>query len=124
MNAFSIVVSTSLANHIKSHTYSLPTNPVCGVPLVVASDSDCYKLSQSGWSSITVNEEICNSISRLTIPNNECLQYIYVQAESLEEIRSLSLSNLPELILIITENRSFHETRSLILSSIFYLKIN
>ena len=119
MNAFFIVVSTSLANHIKSHTYSLPTNPVCGIPLVVASDSDCYKLSQSGWSSITVNNELCNSMSSLTISNNECLQYIYVQQSSLYKIQSLSLSNLPELVFIITEGSDFHNTYSLTLSSIF-----
>ena len=119
MNAFSIIVSTSLANQIKSHTYSLPTNPVCGVPLVVASDSDCYKLSQSGWSSITVYEGLCNSMSSLTILNNECLQYIYVQAKSRKNIRSLSLKSLPKLVLIITESLSFHKTTSLTLSSIF-----
>ena len=119
MNAFSIIVSTSLANHIKSHTYSLPTNPVCGIPLVVASDSDCYKLSQSGWSSITVNDGLCWSMSSLTISNNECLQYIYIQSNSLQKIGSLSLSYLPELIMFITENQSFCYTTSLALSSIF-----
>ena len=58
-------------------------------------------------------------MSSLTISNNECLQYIYVQAESLKNIGSLSLSNLPNLILIITEYLSFSETSGLTLSSIF-----
>ena len=79
-------------------------------------------MNQSGWSSIVVNEGLCNSMTEsLTISNNNCLQYIYIQASSLVSVDSLSLSSLPELEWFITEYHSFQLTKSLTLSSIFYL---
>ena len=62
-------------------------------------------------------------MSSLTIPNNECLQYIYVQAESLKIVESLSLSNLPELIFFITEVNSFYKTTSLSMLRCLYERI-
>ena len=58
-------------------------------------------------------------MSSLTISNNECLQYIYIQTYSLKEIRSLSISNLPELVMFVTEYDSFYETTRITLSSMF-----
>ena len=74
----SFIVSSSLANQIKSHLYTIPTTSICGSPLVIENDDDCYKLNQSGWSSIVVNEGLCNSMTEsLSISNQNCLQYIY-----------------------------------------------
>ena len=69
----------------------MPTTSICGSPLVIQDDSDCYKLNQSGWSSIIVNEGLCNSMTgSLSISNNSCLQYIYIQFGSVKRIYSLS----------------------------------
>ena len=114
------IVSSTLANQIKSHLYTIPTTSICGSPLIIQYNNDCYKLNQTGWSSIVVNEGLCNSITEsISISNNNCLQYIYIQSGSLKNIDSLSISSLPELEWFIVESISFSSTTSLTLSSIF-----
>ena len=72
---------------------------------------------ESGWSSITVKEGYCNSLSGdLVISNNPCLQYIYLQDNTLSNIQSIVLSNLTNLSLIRTEH-SLTQASSLTLSS-------
>ena len=74
---------------------------------------------ESGWSSITVKEGYCDSLSdSLIISNNSCLQYIYLQDNTLSSIESVILFNLTNLSLIKTEC-SLSEVSSLTLSSIF-----
>ena len=76
---------------------------------------------ESGWSSITVKEGYCDSLSdSLVISNNSCLQYIYLQDNALSNIQSVVLSNLTNLSLIRTEY-TLYQVYSLTLSSIFYL---
>ena len=74
---------------------------------------------ESGWSSITVKEGYCDSLSGdLVLSNNNCLQYIYLQDNTLSNIQSVVLSNLTNLSLIKIE-QSLSEVSSLTLSSIF-----
>ena len=74
---------------------------------------------ESGWSSITVKEGYCNSLSGdLVISNNSCLQYIYLQDNTLSNIQSIVLFNLTNLSLIRIEY-SLSQVSSLTLSSIF-----
>ena len=62
------------------------------------------KITESGWSSITVSDNLCNSITtELVISNSNCLQYIYVKTNSLRNIISLTVSNNPSLSSIVTE---------------------
>ena len=76
---------------------------------------------ESGWSSITVKEGYCYSLSdSLVISNDNCLQYIYLQDYTLSNIQSVVLSNLTNLSLIRMEY-SLYQVYSLTLSSIFYL---
>ena len=73
----SFIVSSSLANQISNHLYTIPTTSICGSPLVIQDDSDCYKVNQSGWSSIIVNEGLCNSMTgSLSISNNTLPNYL------------------------------------------------
>ena len=52
--------------------------------LIVSSDSDCEKLHQDRWTSITVNEGLCNSMTNnLTISDNPCLETIVIKKNSL-----------------------------------------
>ena len=116
----SFIVSSTLASQIKSHLYTIPTTSICGSPLVIQNEDDCYKLNQSGWSSIVVNEGLCDSMKgSLSISNNNCLQYIYIQVGSLKYLNSLSISSLPELEFFIVESNSFYTITSLTLESIF-----
>ena len=72
---------------------------------------------ESGWSSITVKEGYCYSLSdSLVISNDNCLQYIYLQDNTLSNIQSVVLSNLTNLSLIRTEH-SLTQVSSLTLSS-------
>ena len=72
---------------------------------------------ESGWSSITVKEWYCYSLSdSLVISNDNCLQYIYLQDNTLSNIQSVVLSNLTNLSLIRTEH-SLTQVSSLTLSS-------
>ena len=72
---------------------------------------------ESGWSSITVKEGYCYSLSdSLVISNDNCLQYIYLQDNTLSNIQSIVLSNLTNLSLIRTEH-SLTQVSSLTLSS-------
>ena len=74
---------------------------------------------ESGWSSITVKEGYCDSLSGdLIISNNSCLQYIYLQDNTLSNIQSVALFNLTNLSLIRIEY-SLSQVSSLTLSSIF-----
>ena len=76
---------------------------------------------ESGWSSITVKEGYCYSLSgALVISNNPCLQYIYLQNYALSNIQSVALFNLTNLSVIKIE-QSLNQASSLTLSSIFYL---
>ena len=72
---------------------------------------------ESGWSSITVKEGYCYSLSdSLVISNDNCLQYIYLQDNTLSNIQSVVLSNLTNLSLIRIE-QSLTQASSLTLSS-------
>ena len=72
---------------------------------------------ESGWSSITVKEGYCYSLSGdLVLSNDNCLQYIYLQDYTLSNIQSVVLSNLTNLSLIRTEH-SLTQVSSLTLSS-------
>lgn len=111
------IVSSTLASSIKSHLFSKPTSNICGSPLIIENDDDCDKLYESGWSSITVKEYMCDSINgNLLFENDTCLQYIHIQRTALQIIDSLGFINLPNLKSIIIESSSFIETSNFVLS--------
>ena len=101
--------------------------------LTVSSDSDCEKLFENGWKSITVNEGLCNSMtSNLTISDNPCLETIVIKKNSLKNLNSLVISNNPQLSSIETEDGdggwsgndsrntgAFYYVKSVKISSIF-----
>ena len=96
--------------------------------LTVSSDSDCEKLLENGWKSITVNEGRCNSmISDLIISDNACLESLVFKKNSLRNLNSLVISNNPQLSSIVTEDGdgypdytgAFYYVKSVEISSIF-----
>ena len=99
--------------------------------LTVSSDSDCEKLHQDRWTSITVNQGLCNSMTNnLTISDNACLESLVFKKNSLRNLNSLVISNNTHLSSIVTENGSwdkesqsynapFENVKSVEISSIF-----
>ena len=97
------LVSINLKNQISS-SLEFDHNVVCQ-PLTISSDSDCNKLLQNGWKSITVNEGLCNSMTNnLTISYNPCLESIVIKKNSLKYLNSLIISNNPQLSSIVIED--------------------
>ena len=126
------LVSINLKNQISS-SLEFDHNVVCQ-PLTISSDSDCNKLLQNGWKSITVNEGLCNSMTNnLVLSYNPCLQSILVKKNSLKNLNSLVISNNSKLESIVIEdgqgwnsqsqsyNAPFENVKSVEISSIFYL---
>ena len=86
--------------------------------MIISRDNDCNKITQESWSVIQVNEGLCNSITYdLSIANNTCLQLIHIHQNSLLNINSLQLSNLPRLSVFITEANVLYNSKELVLSS-------
>ena len=120
------LVSTNLKNQISS-SLEYDHNVVCQ-PLTITSNSDCNKLLQNGWKSITVNEGLCNSMTNnLTISYYPCLESIVLKKNSLKNLNSLVISNNTQLSSIVTEDGNwysddggtFYYVKSVEISSIF-----
>ena len=92
------IESQNLISQITSRLRLSYHQPVCGTPLIISEEADCVKLTQSGWSSIYVKKNLCNSLtSDLILTNETCLQFIFIDGESLRNIRSLQLNHNTEL---------------------------
>ena len=91
---FSSSDSFQLKNQIISQL-----NPIsCYGSLTISSDSDCNKLYQNGWTSITVNEGYCNSITtNLIISDYSCLETLYFKTNSLKNLNSVVIKDNPLL---------------------------
>lgn len=77
---------------------SPPAKPTCRGSLTISSDSDCQKLYENYWSSITVNNDRCNSLTTgIVLQNNPCLTSISVGLYSLQNINYLTVHNNPVL---------------------------
>ena len=104
-----------------------PENCNSAKTLIVESNSDCSKLYNRGWKSITVNEGLCNSMTGdINIYNNPCLESIVIKKNSLKNSNGLYIFRNPQLSSIVVETGDWdtsacRSVRSLTLSSIFYL---
>ena len=97
--------------------------------LIVSSDSDCEKLHQDRWTSITVNRGLCNSMtSNLVISDNTCLESLVFKKYSLKNLNSLVISNNTHLSSIVINDGSseypdytsaFYYVKSVEISSMF-----
>ena len=129
-----LFASLSDSLQLKNHIISQLNPIVCSSqPLVISSNSDCYKINQNGWTSITVNEGYCNSLTtNLIISDYSCLETLYFKKNSLKNLNSVVINNNPLLRSIDIEygnggwsaNDSrntgvFYSVKSVTLSSIF-----
>ena len=77
--------------------------------LTVSSDSDCEKLHQDRWTSITVNSGRCNSMrGNLSISNYRCLQSIVLKRNTLKYLNSFVISNNPRLSTLTIEDGTYY----------------
>ena len=77
--------------------------------LTVSSDSDCEKLQEHEWTSITINEGLCNSMrSDLIISNYPCLQSIVLKRNTLKYLNSFVISNNPQLTTLTIEDGTWY----------------
>ena len=82
--------------------------------LTVSSDSDCEKLHQDRWKSITVNSGLCNSMrGNLSISNNACLQSIVLKRNTLKYLNSFVISNNPQLSTLTIEDGTYYSTTNI-----------
>ena len=80
--------SQYLANLIKT-----PERNNTASDLVISSEADCEKIKEKGWKSITVNNDLCNSMTDLDISFYPYLEWIRVENYSLQKIHSLTISS-------------------------------
>ena len=100
----------------------LPESCLSAEKLIIESDSDCSKLLQTNWQSITVNEGLCNSMTgSLTISNYSNLMSISISDNSLINITSLTISHNPYLYSVSIGNYALTSVTSFIMEGIFYL---
>ena len=77
--------------------------------LTVSSDSDCEKLQEHGWKSITVNSGLCNSMrGNLSISNYLCLQSIVLKRNTLKYLNSFVISKNPQLSTLTIEDGTWY----------------
>ena len=113
--------SIELVNQILPHIKHLPNDFVDNNPLVIANEEDIGKLSDKKWSSITVKEHLFEDMrNELSISDFPHVQFIHIQCDSLRNISSLTISNLPSLSILVFETGSSMKTTSLSLSGILY----
>ena len=95
----------------------IPVQPVSECkrePLVITSDEECDKLFEQGWRSITVNEDLCNSItSNLTFVDDPCLESLVLQKNTLKTLNSLVISNNSQFYSFVTEDGNSTNTGAL-----------
>ncbi len=82
--------------------------------LTVSSDSDCEKLHQDRWTSITVNSGRCNSMrGNLSISNYPCLQSIVLKRNTLKYLNSFVISNNPQLTTLTIEDGTYYSNTNI-----------
>ena len=114
---YSSLESIELFNQIIPHIKQIENDDN---PLVIENEDEYAKLNDKNWSSIIVKYRLFKEMrDELILNDYPHVQFIHIQEDSLTNISSLTISNLPELKLLIFEYNSFYETTSVTLSSIF-----
>lgn len=87
-----------------------PTPAMCS-DLVVSKESDCVKLYNNVWKTITVERNLCNKMTDdLVISEYPCLQKIVVKAGSLNYLNLLEISNNELLNVIDFEDSHYYNS--------------
>ena len=105
----------TMANETSNTTVGLShTVASTNSDLIISSDSDCDKIEENTWKSITVNAGLCNSmIGDLNISNYTNLQSITIKASTtlqqmtLSNLNSLTISNNPNLKSFVVEDGNY-----------------
>ena len=86
----------------------IPTElPDSSSDLIISSNADCEKINLSGYRTITVYANLCNSMKGdIVISNNNNLQSILIKMNSFTNVQSLTISNNINLVSIRVEGGS------------------
>ena len=94
-----------------------PVMDTC-MDLTITEESDCDLLSITGWKSISVGANLCNSLtSDLLISNDYCLEWINVGSNSLKNLGYIAITHNPKL-----HTLTFQDASDVSLSSMQYTK--
>ena len=85
--------------------------------LIISSNDQCTKIKQKWWKSIEVGDNLCNSLTTLSLVDYVNLESLQVGSNSFTAVTSFTISNAKNLISISVSAESFKAVTSLKLSS-------
>ena len=113
-----MIGSFKLVDFLLPHVQQYAIETTCGKELIIQQETDCDKLSENSWSTITVMTGLCNSLTNpLTISNNACLKYLHIHGYALMNVESFTIENNSSLEFIQTGMDSLFNTHTLNLHS-------
>ena len=116
----SIKIESSITDYFKSYSHPYTITPICGSDLVISDESECSKITQDNWYSITILSGNCNSLTNdIILTNQTCLQSLHIQKDSLQNINSLVISNNNNLEHILFGRNSLTSVKEITISSIY-----
>ena len=102
------------------HVIHYPKDTIDDNPLFIMVEENIAKLNDKSWSSITMNEKLyLGRLYELKVNDYSRIQFIHVQDNVFQTVIRLTISNLPELKLLVVEDWSFSRAITVSLSSIF-----
>ena len=119
-----IIESLELRNQILPYTRQKSRKIFDSKPLLISTEKDFPKLAEKHWTSISIAQNTFRTLERdIDFSNFLHVQYICIQTNSFQHIKTLSISDLPNLRVIVTENYSCHKTESATIASLFLKKM-
>ena len=102
-------------------TSTVPSvKPTCRGALTISSDSQCSKINENYWTSITISNQCCQSYTTgISLVDNPCLTSFTSNGYSFQKSNFLVVKHNPLLQSMTFGAYSFYETSNLTLSSIF-----
>lgn len=119
-DSYDPLVSIEFANQI------LPTLPQIhdyndDYPLIISKEEDFDLLSKTHWTSITINEGLCNEREEaFQLSNYPSLQILHIKENSCSNFTSVTLSNLSSLQILIIEKAFDSNTTQVTIESIVF----
>ena len=95
----------------------MPAYIGCESTLVIEENSSCSKTNDK-WKSIQVGDDMCNSLTTVSITDNDRLTSMIIGDNSFNSVTKLTFMNNPIFNLFTVGNNTFSTVTSLIIESI------
>ena len=116
----SIIESHELRNQILPYTRQKSRKIFDSKPLLITTEADFLKLTEKHWTSISIAPNTFRDLDKeIDFSNFLHVQFVCIQTNSFQNIKTLTLSDLPNLRVIVTENYTCHNTESATIASIY-----